>query len=110
MVKDSVISPDQGSDNPFVPGTPVLSADRGFRLLVVPQGTDQASLPASLKDVPAGNVLSSPTTGNSFILANRVYDAFPGYNQGGAAGPTSTPFPTVRRSTSRPAAGSTARA
>ena len=96
VVKDSAITPDQGSVNPFVPGTPVKSAKRGFRLLVVPKGTDTAALPAPLTDVPASNVLTSPTTGNAFILANRVYNAFPGYNQGGAAGPTRTPFPQVR--------------
>jgi hypothetical protein len=34
--------------------------------------------------------------GKFFIIANRVYDAFPGYNRGGAAGPTKTPFPQVK--------------
>ncbi len=96
VVKDSAITPDSGSVNPFVPGTPVLSEKRDFRLLVVPDGTDLSTVDASLQDVPEANVLSSPTKGSSFVLANRVYNAFPGYNQGGAAGPTDTPFPTVR--------------
>ena len=96
VVKDGDITPDDGSVNPFVPGTAVMSPNRGFRLLVVPKGTDTTTLPARLADVPASNVLTSPTTGNAFILANRVYNAFPGYNQGGAAGPTDTRFPQVR--------------
>lgn len=96
VVKDSAITPDSGSVNPFVPGTPVLSSDRGFRLLVVPDGTDMSAVDETLQDVPESNVLSSPTTGDSFIIANRVYNAFPGYNQGGAAGPTDTRFPEVR--------------
>lgn len=96
VVKDSAITPDTGSVNPFVPGTRVLSERRAFRLLVLPKGTDQSTLGGSLRDVPASNVLTSPTDGRSFVLANRVYNAFPGYNQGGAAGPTNTPFPTVR--------------
>ncbi len=96
VVKDSDITPESGSANPFVAGTPVLSADRDFRLLVVPEGTDPSTLDDSLQDVPESNVLSSPTDGRSFIVANRVYNAFPDYNQGGAAGPTDTPFPTVR--------------
>lgn len=96
VVKDSDITPDSGSVNPFVVGTPVLSADREYRLLVVPDGTERSALAESLQDVPESNVLSSPTAGNSFVLANRVYNAFPGYNQGGAAGPTDTPFPRVR--------------
>jgi hypothetical protein len=96
VVKDSDIAPDSGSVNPFVPGTPVLSSDRDFRLLVVPDGTDLSDIDESLQEVPESNVLSSPATGKSFVLANRVYNAFPDYNQGGAAGPTDTPFPKVR--------------
>ena len=82
--------------SPFVPGTPVLSDKRDYRLRVVPDGTDLSTVDASLQDVPEANVLSSPTKGSSFVLANRVYNAFPGYNQGGAAGPTDTPLPPVR--------------
>jgi hypothetical protein len=96
VVKDSDIVPEQGSENPFVVGTPVLSPDREFRLLVLPKGTDPSGIDASLSDVPADNVLTRPTKGDYFILANRVYNAFPGYNLGGAVGPTNTPFPQVR--------------
>lgn len=96
VVKAGDIVPDSGSVNPFVVGTPVLSENRDFRLLVVPDGTDRSTMDASLQEIPEPNVLSSPTKGDSFVLANRVYNAFPGYNQGGAAGPTNTPFPRVR--------------
>lgn len=96
VVKDSDITPEEGSVNPFVPGNVVLSADREYRLLILPDGVDQSSVHESLQDVPASNVLTSPTEGNVFILANRVYDAFPGYNAGGAGGPTDTPFAEVK--------------
>ncbi len=96
VVKDSDITPDEGSVNPFVPGNLVLSGDRDYRLLILPDGTDQSSVHQSLQDVPASNVLTSPTDGDVFILANRVYDAFPGYNPGGAGGPTDTPFAQVK--------------
>lgn len=96
VVKDSDITPDLGSVNPFVPGNAVLASDRSYRLLVLPDGTEQSSVHESLQDVPASNVLTSPTDGEVFILANRVYDAFPGYNAGGAGGPTDTQFPEVR--------------
>jgi hypothetical protein len=96
LATDSKITPDAGSANPFVVGTPVLSPKREFTLLVVPQGTATTSLAPSLQSIPSSNVITSPTSGTAFIIANRVYNAFPGYNRGGAAGPTSTPFPVVR--------------
>jgi hypothetical protein len=40
VVKDADITPDQGSVNPFVVGTPVLAPKRDYRLLVLPKGTD----------------------------------------------------------------------
>lgn len=95
LATDNAIVPDEGSANPFVVGTPVLTPERDFTLLVVPEGTDTSTLAEPLRDTPTTNVLSSPTTGSGFIIANRVYKAFPGYNRGGAAGPTDTPFPTV---------------
>ena len=95
LAKDSAIAADTGSVNPFVVGTPVLAPKRNFTLLVLPKGTDTSTIDASLKDIPASNIISSPTSGKGFIIANRVYNAFPGYNRGGAAGPTTTPFPTV---------------
>ena len=96
VAKDSDIVPEQGSANPFVVGTPVLSPDRKFKLLVLPEGVDPSSVHASLSDIPADNVLTRPAKGEFYALANRVYNAFPGYNLGGALGPTNTPFPQVR--------------
>ncbi len=64
VVKDSAITPDQGSVNPFVPGTAVqerearLPAARGAA-----RAPTRATLPRRCKDVPASNVLTSPTTG-----------------------------------------------
>jgi hypothetical protein len=95
VVEDNAIKPDPGSENPFVVGTPVLSPRRDFSLLLVPHGTDKGTLAGSLRDIPSSNRLASPGSGSFFILANRVYNAFPGYNRGGAAGPTQTPFPKV---------------
>lgn len=97
-IEGNAITPEQGSVNTFTAGTKVLAPDRAFRLLVVPNGTDTSSLPGDLADVPADNIMPSPTDGNgkTFVIANRVYNAFPGYNLGGAAGPTDTAFPVVR--------------
>jgi hypothetical protein len=96
VAEDSTIKPDEGGANPFVVGTPVLSEKRGFKLLVVPKGTDDRKLASSLQGIPASNRLATPTSGKFFVIANRVYNAFPGYNLGGAAGPTNTPFPEVK--------------
>ena len=96
LATDSKITPDGGSVNPFVVGTPVMSMHRDYTLLVLPEGTDTSKLASSLQSIPASNIISSPTSGKAFIMANRVYNAFPGYNRGGAAGPTHTPFPTVK--------------
>jgi hypothetical protein len=96
VAEDSAIKPDTGSVNPFVVGTPVLSAKRSFKLLVLPRGTDRNTVAKPLQRIPASNRIDSSTTGKFFIIANRVYDAFPGYDRGGAAGPTQTLFPQVR--------------
>lgn len=96
-VEGNAIVPEQGSVNTFTPGEKVLAPERAYRMLVVPKGTDTSSLPGDLANIPTDNVMASPTGGSkAFIIANRVYDAFPGYNQGGAAGPTDTAFPVVR--------------
>jgi hypothetical protein len=96
VVANAKITPDEGSVNPFVVGTPVLSENRDFSVLVVPDGTDTSTLPASLSDIAASNILTSPTTGEAFIIANRVYNAFPGYTKGGAGGPRNVAFPTTQ--------------
>ena len=96
LATDSKITPDAGSVNPFVVGNPVLAPKRSFTLLVLPKGTDTATIAESLRSVPSSNIISSPTSGAAYVLANRVYNAFPGYNRGGAGGSTNTPFPSVR--------------
>jgi hypothetical protein len=95
VVEDDAIKPDEDSENPFVAGNPVLSKNRSFRLLVIPRTTKASDVAASLRGIPSTNRLAAPTSGRFFIIANRVYDAFPSYNRGGAAGPTKTAFPKV---------------
>lgn len=87
---DHDITPDPGSTNPFVTHNPVFAPNRHYRLLLIPKGV---SVAPSLADIP--NVLAMPTGVSLFALAYRVYQAFPGYNQGGSSGPTNTPFPSV---------------
>lgn len=96
VVANGNITPDEGSVNPFVVGTPVLSPNRDFTVLVVPDGTDATALPAPLSGVASSNVLTAPTTGDWYILANRVYNAFPGFTKGGAGGPANVAFPTTQ--------------
>jgi hypothetical protein len=90
------IVPDPGSINPFLPGRRVFAAHRNFTLLYLPAGVSQSAAAPALQRVAAANVFATPTDIGAFALANRVYQAFPGYNQGGAGGPTNTPFPEVR--------------
>jgi hypothetical protein len=87
VVRDADITPNEASVNPFVVGKPVLAPKRDYRLLVLPKGTDPTTIDASLRDIPSSNILSRPTTGSFYILANRVYNAFPGYNQGAPRAP-----------------------
>jgi hypothetical protein len=97
VVRDAAITPDEGSVNPFVVGKPVLAPKRDYRLLVLPKGTDTATIDESLRDVPSSNILSRPTTGGYYVLANRVYNAFPGYNQGAQRAPRTPRSPRCGR-------------
>jgi hypothetical protein len=97
VVKDADITPNEGSVNPFVVGKPVLAPKRDYRLLVLPKGTDTTTIDESLRDVPSSNILSRPTTGGFYILANRVYNAFPGYNQGAQRAPRTPRSPRCGR-------------
>lgn len=96
VANDSELAPDRGSVNPFVVGARVLARRRNFTLLYLPEGVSQSATARSLRRVAASNVFPTPTGTSAFILANRVYQAFPGYNMGGSDGPTNTPFPSVR--------------
>ncbi len=100
VVGKSDISPDPGNVNPWSGApTPISAPKRNFSLLILPEGVDQSQTARLLQDIPASNVLRSPSNKKAapmWILANRVYQAFEGYNRGGSGGPTDTPFPTVR--------------
>jgi hypothetical protein len=100
IVGKSDITPDPGNVNPWSGAPTSISApNRSFSLLVLPQGVDQSTTASSLRSIPASNVLRSPSDTSAapmWILANRVYQAFDGYDRGGSGGPTDTPFPTVR--------------
>lgn len=92
LVSDDAVVPDAGSKNPFVTGAPVLTPNRRYRLLMLPDGV--TTVAPSLADVPQQNRLTMPSI-PGFALAYRVYQAFPGYLLGGSGGPTNTPFPSV---------------
>jgi hypothetical protein len=100
VVGKTDITPDAGNVNPWSGApAPISAPNRRFSLLIPPQGVDQSTTAKSLRAIPASNVLRSPSNTKAapmWILANRVYEAFPGYNRGGSGGPTNTPFPTVR--------------
>jgi hypothetical protein len=100
VVGKSDIVPAAGNVNPWSGApTPIAAPKRDFSLLILPQGVDQRTTAKALRAIPASNVLRSPSSTSAapmWILANRVYEAFPGYNRGGSGGPTDTPFPTVR--------------
>ena len=94
------ITPDPGNVNPWAGApTPIASPNRDFTLLILPKGVEQSATADSLQDIAASNVLESPAntkSGPMWILANRVYQAFPGYDRGGSGGSGDSPFPTVR--------------
>lgn len=93
LMKAAAMVPEPGSQNPYVPGTPMLAENRDFRLLILPETTDRSTLPASLRLIQ--NVLETPASADadSFVLAIRLYGALPGYNLGGYGGPDDLDFP-----------------
>jgi hypothetical protein len=96
LVKGASIEPENDGINNFVPDNLVLEENRVFRLLVLPDGVDQSTVAESLQSIPASNVLTSPTEGDAFVIANRVYGSFETFNPGGAGGLRNIPFPTTR--------------
>jgi hypothetical protein len=100
LVGKTDITPDAGNVNPWSGApTPIASPDRDFTLLILPKGVEQSATAESLRGIAASNVLESPNdtkSGPMWILANRVYKAFAGYDRGGSGGSTDSPFPTVR--------------
>ena len=116
LIRKTAIAPDRGSVNPWSGApTPIAAPERNFTLLVLPEGVDPGDTAESLQQIAGSNVLRSPSDtkdGPMWILANRVYMAFEGYDRGGTGGPDDSPFPAVRPSTTRreracPAAHST---
>ena len=96
LLSDQNIVPDGGSANPFVNGSLVFAPERHYRLLLLPDDIPSGTTIApSLADIPDKNVRMIPFDKSMTAIAYRVYQAFPGYNQGGSGGPTNTPFPSV---------------
>ncbi len=96
LLSDKNIIPDVGSTNPFVNGNPVFAPDRHYRLLLLPADIPPGrTIASSLADIPEENRRMIPVEDSTTAIAYRVYQAFPGYNQGGSGGPTNTPFPSV---------------
>jgi hypothetical protein len=100
LVSKTDITPDPGNLNPWSGApTPISAPKRDFTLLILPQGVKQSETAQELSEIASSNVLRSPSDtsdGPMFIIANRVYQAFRGYNRGGSGGPTDSPFPTIR--------------
>jgi hypothetical protein len=92
------IVPDPGNVNPYLPGQPTFAPKRAYTMLVLPEGTvgntlpDGSALAPALTAIP--NRIFRSTAVNS-DLTERVYAAFPGYNQAGLQGPTNTKAPSV---------------
>jgi hypothetical protein len=90
---------DPGSLSPFSHGQPMLGTPRNFTLLFVPDGYE-GPLSPSLDGTPTAQIdrernwkrYPSPEEGSAWVLANRNYQAFPGYNPGGT---TKSTFPVV---------------
>lgn len=86
------ILPNAGSIDPFTDGQPMLGTPRKFTLLFTPNGYT-GRIAQTLAGVPTGsipepNIKRYPTiahgnSGNFWVLANRNYVAFRGYNPGG---------------------------
>jgi hypothetical protein len=100
LVGKTDITPDPGHVNPWAGApTPIAAPKRSFTLLILPKGVDQSTTAPALRDIPESNVLRSPNNSKDapmWILANRVYMAFPGYDRGGSGGSERSPFPQVR--------------
>jgi hypothetical protein len=98
---NDTILPNKRSIDPFTDGQPMLGTPRKFTLLFTPKGY-RGGIAKTLAGVPTAsipklNIKPYPTighgnSGNFWVLANRNYVAFPGYNPGGT---TKNTFPTV---------------
>ncbi|MBS1676337.1 MAG: hypothetical protein JST08_03025 [Actinobacteria bacterium] len=84
--------PNAGSLSPFVEGNPMNASQRNFSLLFKPAGYTGSIAPmlagVPTAGIPASNIKEYPTIhngneGRMWVLANRNYVNFPGYNPGG---------------------------
>jgi hypothetical protein len=92
------IEPDPGNVNPYIPGQPTFAPNRAYTMLVVPDGTVGNTLPDGSTLAPALAAIPNRITRSTEVawtISERVYAAFPGYNQAGLHGPTNTQAPTV---------------
>jgi hypothetical protein len=105
------ILPNAGSVDPFTDGQPMLGTPRKFTLLFTPNGYTgrvASTLAGVAKaNIPEENFKTYPTighgnSGNFWILANRNYVAFPGYNPGGTTKDTFPITTAVDLATGKP--------
>jgi hypothetical protein len=99
-LSDTDIKPDEGSTNPFVPGNPVLAADRSYHVYLMPHDTPESVIDSMESE--GKNVVAMPdqkqTPGVSIV--SRSYwsfsnDGLGNYDRFGYGGPTNTPVPTI---------------
>ena len=85
---DDPVEADPGSVDPFGWRQPMLATPRNFTLLFTPRGYRLSAVAPVLDgtaktDVPDPNVKRYPRGVKFWVLANRNYQALPGYNPGG---------------------------
>ncbi len=90
---------DRGSIDPFNVGEPMQGKPRGFTLLFTPSGYSPSAIASSLDGTRTVNIARTNRKpypkvkpGKFWVLANRNYQALPGYNPGGTK---KTTFPVV---------------
>lgn len=100
---------DPGSIDPFRLGQPMLGTPRNFTILFEPKGYPQSDIAPSLDntqtaDIAPSNVKPYPRSKrvNFWALANRNYQALPGYNPGGARKQTFPVVTAVKLKTGKP--------
>jgi hypothetical protein len=105
------IKPDKDSIDPFTDGQPMLGTPRKFALLFTPNGYTGPIAPTlagvPTASIPKPNIKPYPTiahgnSGNFWVLANRNYVAFPGYNPGGTTKDTFPITTAVNLATGKP--------
>lgn len=88
------ITPDQGSVNPYTPGTPIFARNRHYTALITADSVTESELHPSLRKIT--NRMSWQAANDSWTMLGRVYGAKAGYDQSGTGGPTKTAWPDWR--------------